>query len=156
MRHAAPSTGFFRTVSGILYWESSDDAPYDVSVEPGGTLLVATGSSGKLFRLAGDPLKATLVARAEAQQITWLVREADGRHVYATSNPGKIFRLSRERARRGRDRVRRAGRGDRRVVGSHPVARGAERREDRDATRSGNTATPDDTWSPWSAPYRQR
>ena len=115
-----------------LYWESPDDAPYDVSVEAGGSLLVATGSSGKLFRLAGDPIRSTLVARADAQQITWLIREPDGRHVYATSNPGKVFRLSRDRARRGDVRVGRAGRRDRGLVGSDPVARGAERRADRD------------------------
>jgi hypothetical protein len=136
-----------------LYWESADDAPYDVSVEPGGTLLVATGSSGKLFRLAGDPLKATLVARAEAQQITWLVREADGRHVYTTSNPGKIFRLSRERARRGqyesdvRDAATVASWG---AIRWRAVPNGGRIEI---ATRSGNTATPDDTWSAWSAPY---
>jgi hypothetical protein len=136
-----------------LYWESPDDAPYDVSVEPGGSLLVATGSSGKLFRLAGDPIKATLVARADAQQITWLVREADGRHVYATSNPGKIFRLSRERARRGQyeSDVRDAA-----TVASWGAIRwraapNGGRIEI--ATRSGNTATPDDTWSAWSAAY---
>jgi hypothetical protein len=136
-----------------LYWESADDAPYDVSVEPGGTLLVATGSSGKLFRLAGDPIKATLVARAEAQQITWLVREADGRHVYATSNPGKIFRLSRGRARRGlyesdvRDAATVASWG---AIRWRAAANGGRIEI---ATRSGNTATPDDTWSAWSAPY---
>ncbi|MGH9313212.1 MAG: hypothetical protein ACRD1S_08445 [Vicinamibacterales bacterium] len=136
-----------------LYWESADDAPYDVSVEAGGTLLVATGSSGKLFRLAGDPIKPTLVARAEAQQITWLVREADGRHVYATSNPGKIFRLSRERARRGmyesdvRDAATVASWG---AIRWRAAPNGGRIEI---ATRSGNTATPDDTWSAWSAPY---
>jgi hypothetical protein len=136
-----------------LYWESTDDAPYDVSVESGGTLLVATGSSGKLFRLAGDPIKPTLVARADAQQITWLVREADGRHVYATSNPGKVFRLSRARARRGtyesdvRDATTVASWG---AIRWRAAANGGRIEI---ATRSGNTATPDDTWSAWSGPY---
>jgi hypothetical protein len=136
-----------------LYWESPDDAPYDVSVEAGGSLLVATGSSGKLFRLAGDPIRATLVARADAQQITWLIREPDGRHVYATSNPGKLFRLSRDRARRGQyeSDVRDAS-----TVASWGAIRwratpNGGRIEI--STRSGNTATPDDTWSPWSPPY---
>jgi hypothetical protein len=136
-----------------LYWESPDDAPYDVSVETGGTLLVATGSSGKLFRLSGDPIRATLVARADAQQITWLVREPDGRHVYATSNPGKIFRLSRDRARRGQyeSDVRDAS-----TVASWGAIRwraAANGGRIEVSTRSGNTATPDDTWSSWSPPY---
>jgi hypothetical protein len=137
-----------------VVWESADDAPYDVSVEPGGALLVATGGSGKLFQLSGDPAKPALVARAEAQQITWLVRDAEGRHVFATSNPGKIFRLSRSRARTGtyESNVR-----DATTVASWGAIRwraapNGGRVEI--STRSGNTATPDDTWSAWSPTYK--
>src|SRR5689334_1119594 len=60
-------------------WESRDDVPYDVAFEPGGSLLVATGNKGKLYRLAGDPLQPTLIARANAQQITSIVTEKEGR-----------------------------------------------------------------------------
>ena len=34
--------------------------PYDVLAERGGTLLVATGGKGKLYRLSGEPIVATL------------------------------------------------------------------------------------------------
>jgi hypothetical protein len=138
-----------------VVWESPDDAPYDVSIEPDGAVLVATGGSGKLFRLSGDPAQATLLARADAQQITWLLRGVDGRHVFATSNPGKIFRLSGNRARRGtyESDVRDAS-----TVASWGALRwraAANGGRVEIATRSGNTANPDETWSDWSAPYQQ-
>ncbi len=43
-----------------LLWESREDTPYDVAIEADGDLLVATGNSGKIFRLAGDPFQPTL------------------------------------------------------------------------------------------------
>jgi hypothetical protein len=70
-------------------WDSPEDVPYDVLVEPGGTLLVATGAKGKLYRLSGDPVLATLVTRADAQQITALAEDGAGGIVLAASNPGR-------------------------------------------------------------------
>jgi sugar lactone lactonase YvrE len=137
-----------------IYWESEDDAPYDVSVEPGGSLLVATGGSGKLFRLEGEPIRPALVARADAQQITSLIRDADGQHLLATSNPGKVVRVSRERARRGsyesdiRDAATVASWG---AIRWRAAANGGRVEL---STRSGNTAAPDDTWSAWSPAYQ--
>ena len=82
-------------------WETGEDAPYDLLIEPGGSLLVGTGTEGKIFRVSGDPARATLLARAAARQVTALLREPSGRIVGATSNPGKLFALSRRPARRG-------------------------------------------------------
>ena len=75
-------------------WDTGEDAPYDLLVEPGGSLLVGTGTEGKIFRVSGDPARATLLARAAARQVTALLREPSGRIVGATSNPGKVFALS--------------------------------------------------------------
>ena len=77
-------------------WETGDDAPYDLLIEPGGSLLVGTGTDGKIFRITGDPARATLVARAAARQVTALLRESSGRIVGATSNPGKLVALGAE------------------------------------------------------------
>ncbi|HEY7057170.1 MAG TPA: hypothetical protein VH458_11630, partial [Vicinamibacterales bacterium] len=153
-----------RTAKGAIYrirpdglwdtiWEATDDWPFDLLIENDGALLVGTGKEGKLFRIAGDPARATLLARAEARQITALLRDADGRVVGGTSNPGKIFALGTDRAKRGTydSEVRDAG----------TVARwGAIRWRGVGApgeieiySRSGNTATPDETWSTWSKPY---
>src|SRR6185369_2726838 len=82
-------------------WESREDTPYDIAFEPDGSLLVATGNKGKIYRLSGDPLQPTLVTRANAEQVTTLGTGRDGRIVFTTSNPGKVFRLSAERAEKG-------------------------------------------------------
>jgi sugar lactone lactonase YvrE len=135
-------------------WESREDSPYDIGFEPDGSLLVATGSKGKLYRLSGDPLQAALVTSASAQQVTTIVRDRSGAMVYATANPGKVFRLGSTRAARGtydsevRDAQTVAAWG---AIKWHASIPGGGKVEV--FTRSGNTRTPDDTWSNWSAAY---
>ena len=59
---------------------------------PNGALIVGTGSKGKLYRLEGDPLRADAAgARASAQQVTAFHKDARGRTVLATANPGKVL-----------------------------------------------------------------
>jgi sugar lactone lactonase YvrE len=134
-------------------WEAMDDWPFDLLIEKDGALVVGTGKEGKLFRIAGDPARATLLARASAQQVTALLRDSAGRVVGATSNPGKVFTLSSERATRGTydSEVRDAG-----TVATWGAIRwraSARPGEVELTTRSGNTAMPDETWSEWSKPY---
>jgi sugar lactone lactonase YvrE len=135
-------------------WESRDDSPYDLSFDQSGTLIVATGNKGKVYRLEGEPLRATLLARASAQQVTAFHRDARGRLYYATANPGKLFRLSSDRATRGtyesdtRDAQMVATWGAISWRGTTPSGSRVEL-----FSRSGNTETPDDTWSAWSAAY---
>ena len=134
-------------------WDSGDDAPYDLVIEPSGSLLVGTGTEGKIFRVSGDPARATLLARTTSRQVTALLRESSGRIIGAASNPGKLFALSPTPSRRGsyESDIRDAG-----TVASWGVIRwhaNAGPGEVNVFTRSGNTATPDDTWSPWSKAY---
>jgi sugar lactone lactonase YvrE len=139
-----------------LIWESREDMPYDVAFEPGGTLLVATGNKGKIYRLSGDPLQPTLVARVNAQQVTTLQAERDGRMVVATSNPGRLLRLSSARADRGtytsdvRDAQTVA------MWGTIKWQEGSTGGRIEISTRSGNTRTPDETWSDWTTAYSDR
>jgi sugar lactone lactonase YvrE len=157
---AAPSTGaLFRILpdgASDLIWESREDLPYDVAFEPGGTLLVATGNKGKIYRLSGDPLQPTLVARVNAQQVTSLQPEREGRMIVATSNPGRLLRLSAARADRGtytsdvRDAQTVA------MWGTIKWQEGSTGGRVEISTRSGNTRTPDETWSDWTAPYSDR
>ncbi len=157
-----------RTPKGAIYrirpdglwdtiWEAMDDWPFDLVIEgdaeKDGAILVGTGKEGKLFRISGDPARATLLARASARQITALLRDSTGRIVGATSNPGKVFALSSERAKRGTydSDVRDAG-----TVATWGAIRWRAASSPGDIelyTRSGNTATPDETWSAWSKPY---
>jgi WD40 repeat protein len=135
------------------FWETGEESPYDLLVEPGGSLLVGTGPEGKIFRVSGDPARATLLSRATARQVTALLREPSGRIVGATSNPGKIFALSANPAAKGsyESDVRDAG-----TVATWGVIRWratARAGQVQLLTRTGNTANPDETWSGWSKPY---
>ena len=134
-------------------WDTGEDAPYDLLIEDGGSLLVGTGTEGKIFRITGSPARATLLARAAARQVTALLRDSSGRILGATSNPGKLFALASAPARKGtyESDVRDAG-----TVASWGAIRWrsvARPGQVQVTTRSGNTATPDETWSAWSKPY---
>jgi hypothetical protein len=136
------------------FWEATEDIPYDVVIERDGALLVATGPKGRLLRLSGDPVRITVVARAEAQQVTSLAQGRKGELHYATSNPGKVFELAQAFAPEGtyesdvRDATNVASWGLIRWRASMPDGASV-----RLSTRSGNTKTPDETWSPWSDAY---
>jgi hypothetical protein len=135
-------------------WESREDSPYDLTFDQNGAVVIGTGNKGKIYRLEGNPLRPTLLARASAQQVTAFHKDARGRLYYATANPGKVFRLTSERATRGtyesesRDAQMTATWG---ALSWRGTASGSDRIEL--FTRSGNTETPDETWSPWSAAY---
>lgn len=158
VRPTGPSTGAVYRITddgaANLIWELREDTPYDLAVEPDGSVIVATGGRGKIYRLAGDPLQPMLIARIRAQQVTTLVRDAVGQTLFATSNPGRVFRLSSTRADRGtytsdvRDAQNVATWGT--IRWQSLAAEGARVEV---STRSGNTRAPDDTWSDWSAPY---
>jgi sugar lactone lactonase YvrE len=135
-------------------WESSDDTPYDVAFDADGGVLIATGNKGKIFRVVGDPPRVSLVGRAPAQQVTRFLTRSKGETLYVTSNPGKMFRLSPGRAARGiyesdvRDAQTVATWGSIAWNATMPPGARIDLR-----TRSGNSQTPDETWSPWSEPY---
>jgi sugar lactone lactonase YvrE len=135
-------------------WTSTDDAPYDVVIEANGSLLVATGDKGKLYRVTGDPAMSTLVTRATVQQITGFAQDTTG-HVYcATSNPGRILRITTAQADHGsyisdvKDTTTVSTWGAIRWRGATPAGTSITVQ-----TRSGNTKTPDQTWSEWSKSY---
>ncbi len=134
-------------------WESTDDAPYDLAVLDDDALLVATGNRGKLYRLAGEPVRATLVGRVPGQHAVQFVRAA-GRTLAATSNAGALVRIDDRHAERGtyvsevRDARTSATWGALSWRATAPAGALVEV-----SSRSGNTATPDDAWSTWSAAY---
>lgn len=137
-----------------LVWQLRDDVPFDLAFERGGSVLVATGGAGKIYRLSGDPMQPTLVSRALVQQVTSLLMERDGRILLATSNPGKLLRLSADRAASGtytsdvRDAQAVATWGAMKWQAAVPTGTRIDI-----STRAGNTRTPDETWSDWSPAY---
>lgn len=136
-----------------MVWDAREDLPYDLTFD-GSALIVATGDKGKIYRLDGDPARPTLLARAAASQVTALYRDSRGRVFYATANPGKVQRLSAERAVSGtyesevRDALQVSSWGS---IGWRGAVSATSKVEV--STRSGNTETPDQTWSAWSTPY---
>lgn len=137
-----------------IVWESGDDSPYDLMFDTQGALIVGTGRGGKLFSLTGDPATATLLMQASAHQVTGFARDGKGSIYYSTANPGKIFKLSPQRATEGtytspvRDAQTVADWGTLTWRASVPAGAKVDV-----FTRSGNTVTPDDTWSVWAGPY---
>ncbi|MGE0446941.1 MAG: hypothetical protein AB7P99_17070, partial [Vicinamibacterales bacterium] len=158
-RSQGPNVGgvyrIFPDGASDVIWESADDLPYDLAFDSDGSLVLATGNEGKVYRLSGDPLQPTLIARVDARQITTMIRDRGGRVLFATSNPGRVIRLSPERASRGtytsevRDAQTVATWGTITWSAATPAGTRVEI-----STRSGNTRTPDETWSAWSDTYR--
>lgn len=134
-------------------WEASDDAPYDVAFESDGAMLVATGHRGRLYRLVGDPIRATLVGRVDGKQAVQLIT-AGSRTFVATSNGGALARVDAGHADRGtyvsevRDAKSVATWG---VLSWRGITPASSRVEV--STRSGNSPTPDEAWSAWTAAY---
>ena len=138
-----------------IVWQSDADAPYDVALDVDNGFLVGTGNDGKIFHVTEDPRRVVLLARTTAQQVTHFSTSTDGDRFYVTSNPGKLYRLAATRATEGsyfsavRDAKTIAAWGAiswrARIAGSSVVQL---------FTRSGNTKTPNDTWSRWSEAYR--
>ena len=88
----APKGAVYRIAPDGLWdqlWESREDAPYDLAFDAENRLIVGTGNKGKIYRLEGNPLQPMLLARASAQQVTALYKDARGRLYYATANPGQ-------------------------------------------------------------------
>ena len=117
---------------------------------------VATGNRAAVFQLDAES-RATQVLAAPQGQVTALALGAGGRLYAATSNPGALWQVGPERAEKGEllsgplDARRFAQFG--RIAWRGDAGGGRVEL----ATRSGNTDSPDTTWSPWkSAPQESR
>jgi hypothetical protein len=138
-----------------LIWEFRDDQPFDLLLEDGGSLLVATGNAGKIYRLAGEPWRAMLLTRFDAQQITAMLGAGSLRY-FATSNPAHLVRVEAGRAADGQYLSEAKDAGTVAAWGNltwQAIQAGAGAVQI--STRSGNTPVPDDTWSEWAGPYER-
>ncbi|MGI8784722.1 MAG: hypothetical protein ACR2L2_13855 [Acidobacteriota bacterium] len=136
-------------------YSSDSDVFYSLLVRNDGSLIVGSGPKGRLLSIDSRRL-VTILAQAPEEQITGLV-ERDGKVYAASSNLGRVFQLLGKPVESG---VFESEPLDARIVSSwgmiswkilNPAQGSIEL-----ATRSGNTKTPDKTWSDWSAPYRDR
>jgi len=141
-------------------WSSKEENVYSLvarSAAPGAkqsgdSLYFATDAQGRLYRLGADR-KATLMVETNEGEATRLLESPDGL-VAATGDMGKLFRLADEAGASGSyespvhdsGSVARWGRVSWRVSSASPGGKVQV------ATRSGNSARPDKTWSDWSEP----
>ena len=128
----------------VAWWTAPQPLIHALAASPAGP-LVATGNRAGVFRIERVNGAAQLLAPPQAQ-VTALATAPDGAILAATSNPAALWKLGPAAARDGEllsaplDARRFARFGRLRWSGS-----GAPRF----ATRSGNSETPDTTWSPW-------
>jgi hypothetical protein len=132
--------------SSDVLWSSKTIAGYGLLVD-GNRVLVGTGDRGRVVAIDPATFATTVLVQSSEDQTSTLV--AAGQTLYATSsNLGKVFRLGPAANARGTyespvhdaKTVSAWGRLALRATGQVAVE-----------MRSGNTATPDTTWSPWAA-----
>ena len=134
-------------------WSSTEDTPHSLLALARGA-LVGTGDKGKLYEVRDDRTW-TMVASFSAEQVTALQRGDGAETLIATANPGRIHALSAAPGTHGsfsskpKDTETVSGWGRLRWEATTPAGTSIEIQ-----TRSGNTGTPDTTWSPWSAAYK--
>ena len=134
-------------------WSSSEETPHALAWSTDG-LWWAPGNKGKLYRVRDDRTWA-MVATFPAEQVTAL-RGRDGDAWWPDVEPGpRCTRCRRAAAAAGSLRLEGEGHRDRldswgrlRWDATSPPATRVEVQ-----TRSGNTGSPDATWTDWSAAY---
>lgn len=125
------------------------DASHFTSVElaEDGTIYAGTGKDGRIVRVADDRTSATWIDVEERQVLD--ISLLDGDPLFVTGDTGALYRIAEGRPQTAlwTSKVL-----DSRFTSrwGRLVWRGEGALEM--MTRSGNTASPDDTWSDWSAP----
>src|SRR5262245_38434486 len=126
-------------------WRSRDEMVFSV-LPHDGKVLFSTGTKGRIYSLDG-PRNTTLVLESTEEQTTELLQV--GKNVYAaSSNIGKLFRIS--------DTPATSGTFESSVKDTESTStwgkvswRSSDNKLVEMSTRTGNTGTPDRTWSDW-------
>lgn len=135
-------------------WSSTEEMPHALAISGDG-VLVGTGDKGKLYRIRDDRTW-TMIAAFPGEQVTSLAAGDGGAVFLATSNPGRLHTLESAPGTNGtftskpRDTDTVSGWGQIRWDAMAPAGTSVQVQ-----SRSGNTGTPDATWSGWSPAYTQ-
>lgn len=127
-------------------WDSKDAAAFAIALDADGRAMIGTGQKGRIYSVAAGQKPALLAQSTEAQTSRFV--RAGNQLFVASSNLGKLFKVSSETAVRGtytssvRDANTTSAWGRISWIGEGAIEL---------QTRSGNTSTPDSTWSDWSA-----
>ncbi|MBN2371296.1 MAG: hypothetical protein JXO72_12500 [Vicinamibacteria bacterium] len=134
-------------------WRSAEETPQALAMIEDG-LVAGTGPKGRLYRI-GDDRSWSMIGRLPAEHVTGLLSLANGRRlIAATSNPSRIFSITRESSTEG-SFVSQVQDAQTPALWGHISWDDALPMNTAVAitTRSGNTSQPDGTWSAWSSPY---
>ncbi|HSP34796.1 MAG TPA: hypothetical protein VLU46_10815 [Thermoanaerobaculia bacterium] len=151
-------------VAGELYRINSDDfvevvrkwdrdMVYAITGGPDGSILLSTGPQGRIYQYKNG--EVSLVADVPEKQVV-SITNSNGATLVTTTNSGAVYRLDTAPSRNAEFRsaakdVERFSRfGHYRIEGNH-VDGGTLAI----AFRTGNTRTPDTTWSAWTTPSAQ-
>jgi hypothetical protein len=130
-----------------LIYTASEDQILDLSGYRDDTLLLSTGKKAKLI-LVDKNRKSTILLKAPEEQLTNIL--SSDRILISTANPGNIYELAGDHATKGtylsdvKDTQTSSTWG--RISWKATLPQGTEVRL---STRSGNTKSPDETWSAW-------
>src|SRR5262249_13540234 len=84
-------------------WDSKDAAAFAVAVDAGGRAVIGTGQKGRIYSVAAGQ-KPSLLAQSTEAQTSRFVRagnQTGGQLFVASSNLGKLFKLSEQTAASG-------------------------------------------------------
>ncbi len=136
--------------SSEVVWSATDSIGFALRLLADGQALVGTNNKGRIYSVSPTRAQTLLIQSPEDQTSTLITA---GESLYATSsNLGRLYRIGRETVSEGTytSPVR-----DTRFAGQWGAINwrggGVEIQ-----TRTGNTESPDATWSDWSAPYRNQ
>ena len=130
-------------------WSSNDTLAFALESLSDGRVLVGTGNKGRIYAVGTDR-SSTLVIQSIEDQTSTII--AVGQTLYATSsNLGRLYRISDQAVTQGTytSPVR-----DTRFAGQWGVITWQSTGNVELQTRTGNTESPDSTWSDWSSAYR--
>jgi hypothetical protein len=128
-------------------FELQEGCILDLEVDADGTVLVASGAGGRVYGIRPRDVSHLLLTLPETQAVTLAL--ASGRlALVGCANPGSVVRVLPGRPPSGRLTLKPMDCG---FMSRFGEARWEGVGDVRLATRSGNTGTPDHTWSAWSA-----
>ena len=132
-----------------VYWKASSTVGFGLKALSDGRVFVGTGEKGRIYSVAPDRSYTLLIQSPEDQTSTII---SVGGELFATSsNLGRLYRIGRRTVSEGTyvSPIHDTKFGGQWGIISWRTAGNVEVQ-----TRSGNTESPDATWSDWSAPYK--
>jgi sugar lactone lactonase YvrE len=139
----------------VVVWESDTEGIHSLMASGEDRIYFGTGVPGHIYLIDGVGAEPRLLARLPESQVTALAG-GDRAPLFAiTSNPGRIYRAVEDHGHAGDylSPVRDSGSAARWGQVSWEAVSPAGARVEV-VSRSGNSSTPDNTWSDWSPAYR--